>query len=229
MAANDIKVGVNPNLMKNIEANIPVGRAGTPEEAAGAVYLMCIPESNYVSGQVLICGGGRPWERLFNENDKETNMNKVLRTLGVACCAVLTAGFAMAFPDKPVRLIVPYPAGGATDVSARILAEKLGAAWGQPVVVENKPGATGAIGTDLAAKSKADGYTVLLQVPIMIATEQTKPSTTSYRTLRDFVPVSTVFTTPIVFLASDTAPKGDLKAVMAAASTTWCAELRAPW
>lgn len=57
---HDIKVGVNANLMKNIEANIPVGRAGTPEEAAGAVYLMCIPESNYVSGQVLICGGGRP-------------------------------------------------------------------------------------------------------------------------------------------------------------------------
>ncbi|MFG5776477.1 SDR family NAD(P)-dependent oxidoreductase [Comamonas sp. J-3] len=60
VAGHDIKVGVNPNLMKNIEANIPVGRAGTPEEAAGAVYLMCIPESNYVSGQVLICGGGRP-------------------------------------------------------------------------------------------------------------------------------------------------------------------------
>ena len=56
----EIKVGVNPQLMKNLEAMIPLGRGGTPEEAAGAVYLLCIPESNYVTGQVLVCGGGRP-------------------------------------------------------------------------------------------------------------------------------------------------------------------------
>lgn len=54
----DIKVGVNPDVMKAMEAGIPLGRAGTPEEAAGAVYLFCIPESNYVSGQVLVCSGG---------------------------------------------------------------------------------------------------------------------------------------------------------------------------
>lgn len=60
IAGQEIKVGVNAQLMKNIEAMIPVGRGGTPEEAAGAVYLMCIPESNYVSGQVLVVGGGRP-------------------------------------------------------------------------------------------------------------------------------------------------------------------------
>lgn len=55
-----IKVGVNPQILKNAEAMIPIGRAGTPQEAAGAVYMFCIPESNYVSGQVLVCGGGRP-------------------------------------------------------------------------------------------------------------------------------------------------------------------------
>ena len=55
-----IKVGVNPQILKNAEALIPLGRGGTPEEAAGAVYMFCIPESNYVSGQVLVCGGGRP-------------------------------------------------------------------------------------------------------------------------------------------------------------------------
>jgi 3-oxoacyl-[acyl-carrier protein] reductase len=54
----DIKVGVNPDLMKAMEAQIPLGRGGTPDEAAGAVYLFCIPESNYVSGQTLVCGGG---------------------------------------------------------------------------------------------------------------------------------------------------------------------------
>ena len=55
-----IRVGVNPQILKNAEAMIPLGRGGTPQEAAGAVYLFCIPESNYVSGQVLVCGGGRP-------------------------------------------------------------------------------------------------------------------------------------------------------------------------
>ena len=55
-----IKVGVNPQILKNAEALIPLGRGGTPQEAAGAVYMFCIPESNYVSGQVLVCGGGRP-------------------------------------------------------------------------------------------------------------------------------------------------------------------------
>ena len=60
IAGQTIKVGVNPSILKNAEALIPLGRGGMPEEAAGAVYLLCIPESNYISGQVLVCGGGRP-------------------------------------------------------------------------------------------------------------------------------------------------------------------------
>jgi 3-oxoacyl-[acyl-carrier protein] reductase len=60
IAGQQIRVGVNPQILKNAEAMIPLGRGGTPEEAAGAVYMFCIPESNYVSGQVLVCGGGRP-------------------------------------------------------------------------------------------------------------------------------------------------------------------------
>ena len=60
IAGQQIKVGVRPEILKNAESLIPLGRAGTPEEAAGAVYMFCIPESNYVSGQVLVCGGGRP-------------------------------------------------------------------------------------------------------------------------------------------------------------------------
>lgn len=138
-------------------------------------------------------------------------------------CKLLAAGalwalaaVALAFPDKPVRIVVPYPAGGATDASARIVAEKLAAAWGQPVVVENRPGATGAIGTELVARSAPDGSTLLLQVPIMLSTELTRPSV-AYRTLRDLVPVTTVFVTPIVYLASNAGPQGDLAAVLAQA------------
>jgi 3-oxoacyl-[acyl-carrier protein] reductase len=54
----DIKVGINAGLLKTIESGVPLGRGGTPEEAAGAVYLFCIPESNYISGQTVVCGGG---------------------------------------------------------------------------------------------------------------------------------------------------------------------------
>ena len=58
IAGRDIKVGVNPGLMAMVERQIPLGRTGTPEEAAGAVYLLCTPESDYISGQTVICGGG---------------------------------------------------------------------------------------------------------------------------------------------------------------------------
>jgi len=128
----------------------------------------------------------------------------------------LAANLALAFPDKPVRIVTPYPAGGATDASARIVAERLTQTWGQPVLVENRPGATGVIGTDYAAKSAPDGYTLLLQVPIMLATELIRPSV-SYRTLRDFAPVTTIFTTPVAYLASDAAPAGGLEEILAAA------------
>jgi 3-oxoacyl-[acyl-carrier protein] reductase len=60
IAGQQIKVGVNPQILKNVEATIPLGRGGKPEEAAGAVYMFCIPESDYVSGQVLVCAGGKP-------------------------------------------------------------------------------------------------------------------------------------------------------------------------
>lgn len=139
----------------------------------------------------------------------------ILRKLSVALIAGLAVGSAFAFPDKLVKIVVPYPAGGIADVSARIVAERLTAAWGQSVIVENKPGATGAIGTELVAKSPADGYTILYAVPIMLATELARPSV-NYRTLRDFVAVSTVFTSPIVYVASTSAPAGGLKEVLAA-------------
>lgn len=137
----------------------------------------------------------------------------------IAFALGFAANLALAFPDKPVKLVVPYPAGGATDAAARIVADKLTQAWGQPVIVENRPGATGAIGTDHVAKSAPDGYTLLLQVPILLSTELIRPSV-SYRTLRDLVPVTTIFTTPIAYLASTSAPAGGLKEILAAAKAS---------
>ena len=79
-----------------------------------------------------------------------------------AACFMGSVAHAQTYPTKPVRLIVPFPAGGATDLFARSLSQKLGERLGQSVVVDNKPGAGGTLGADLAAKAPADGYTLLL-------------------------------------------------------------------
>ncbi len=94
-----------------------------------------------------------------------------------------------AYPSKPVRLIVPFPAGGPNDVLARLYAQKLGERWGKPVIVENRTGATGAIGADAVVKSPPDGYTLLFTVdlPIVMAPALVK---TPYDAKRDLVPVA---------------------------------------
>src|SRR5260221_222009 len=84
--------------------------------------------------------------------------------VGVALIAAAPATGQQAYPEKPVRLIVPFPAGGATDILARLIAERLGATWGKSVVVENVSGAAGATGTAQAAKAAPDGYTLLTGV-----------------------------------------------------------------
>ena len=98
----------------------------------------------------------------------ETRMKKIVALLTTACLGVVGASHAVAqdaaagYPKKPIRIIVPFPAGGTSDVLARMVGQKLNAAWGQPVIVENRAGANGNIGADLVAKSEADGYTLLL-------------------------------------------------------------------
>jgi tripartite-type tricarboxylate transporter receptor subunit TctC len=95
-------------------------------------------------------------------------MKKIVAMLSIACVGVLGAGHAGAqdaaagYPKKPIRIIVPFPAGGTSDVLARMMGQKLNEAWGQPVIVENRAGANGNIGADLVAKSEPDGYTLLL-------------------------------------------------------------------
>jgi tripartite-type tricarboxylate transporter receptor subunit TctC len=95
-------------------------------------------------------------------------MKKIAAMLGIACVGILGAGHALAqdaaagYPKKPIRIIVPFPAGGTSDVLARMMGQKLNEAWGQPVIVENRAGANGNIGADLVAKSEPDGYTLLL-------------------------------------------------------------------
>jgi tripartite-type tricarboxylate transporter receptor subunit TctC len=109
---------------------------------------------------------------------------------------------AQAWPTKPLRIIVPFPAGQSTDILARVTAEQLGKALGQQVIVENRPGAAGSIGADVAAKAAPDGYTLLM---VTISTHGIAPALypkLPYDPLKDFAPIINVGLTPQVQMTS---------------------------
>src|SRR5438128_1825374 len=108
---------------------------------------------------------------------------------------------AQTYPDRPVRLIVPLSAGSAVDTLARIPAQKLSELWGQQVVVENRIGANGTIGTELAAKSPADGYTLLLTNDAALATSPALYPKLAYDPVRDFAPVTLAASIPVILIA----------------------------
>lgn len=127
------------------------------------------------------------------------------------------AGAQGAFPGKPVRLVVPFPPGGSTDLLARRLGEKLAAAWGQPVVVENKPGAGGTTGADFVAKSPADGTTLLVGVTGSNAIAASLYPKLPYDTLKDFTPVSQLVSAPLVLAVNASSPIKSVRDYVAAA------------
>ena len=146
-----------------------------------------------------------------------------LRKLGLAgavCSAmVFTAGGAWAqapFPSKPLRIVVQYQAGGSTDILARIVAEGLSKRLGQPVVVENRSGAGGIIGTDYVAKSAPDGYTLLLTVPGPVTANMVLYSKLPYDPRTDLRMVSDIATTRTVLAVHPSVPAKDFKGLIAA-------------
>lgn len=122
---------------------------------------------------------------------------------------------AQAWPARSVKMIVPFPAGGATDVIARLLAQKLGDAWGQTVVVENKSGAGGNLGTDLAAKSPPDGYTIVMVSGSIVTANQYIYRNMPFDAARDLVPITNVATGPQVIVINASLPARDLKEFIA--------------
>lgn len=110
---------------------------------------------------------------------------------------------ALAFPDKPVTIVVPFPAGGATDVQARVVAERLSDRWGKPVVVENRVGAGGTIGTGYVLRQPADGHTILMQSPPLMISAELLRDNAGYRSSEDFVAFTDAFITPVVLVASN--------------------------
>jgi tripartite-type tricarboxylate transporter receptor subunit TctC len=117
---------------------------------------------------------------------------------------------AQAWPTKPVKIVVPFAAGGATDVVARLLAQKLQEGWGQPVVVEDRAGAGGNIGADAVAKSAPDGYTLLMTSGSIVTANPYMYRDMPFDPARDLVAITNVATGPQVIAVSPTVPAKDL-------------------
>lgn len=117
-----------------------------------------------------------------------------------------TAAQAQTFPGKPIRLVVPFPPGGATDILARMLGEKLAVAFKQPVVIENKAGAAGIIGTDAVAKAPPDGHTLVLSLSNSFLTNQFLYTKLPYDTQRDLALVYQIATAPLVLVVHPSVP-----------------------
>ncbi|MCX7137816.1 MAG: tripartite tricarboxylate transporter substrate binding protein [Proteobacteria bacterium] len=143
---------------------------------------------------------------------------RVLQLLAL-CAASLTAASAAAqsYPGKSVRVIVPFAAGGATDIVARVVAQKLGETWGQQVVVDNRAGAGGNIGGELAAKSTPDGYTLFMTSGSIITANQHIYKKMPFDPAKDLVPVINVANGPQVLIVTPTFPPKTVKELIALA------------
>ena len=115
---------------------------------------------------------------------------KFFSTVSVSTCAAVSGSWAQAqsYPDRPVRIIIPFPPGGATDTLARVVSLKMGKTLGQTLIVENRAGATGAIGSDAIAKAVPDGYNLLLATSLTHAIAPAINSRLPYDKARDFTP-----------------------------------------
>ena len=143
----------------------------------------------------------------------------IRRVLLVVGLAVLTCAPAHAqpFPNKPVKVIVTFPPGGTPDIYGRILAQELSTLWKQNVVVENKTGATGTIGTDFVVKAPPDGYTLLFAADASITLAPNLVKNTPYNPVRDLTPIANVAAGPFVLLANPSFAPNDMKEFIALA------------
>jgi len=150
---------------------------------------------------------------------RSQTLRRLVFLSGAAFCA-LTAGLAagQTYPDKPIRLIAPFPPGGSSDILARILGQKLTEAWGQRIVVDNRPGAGGSIGTSIAAAASADGYTWVVGsvAPVVLNPLFYK---TPYQSLRDFTPVSVIASAPQLIVVKSSFPVKSIKDLIALAKS----------
>ena len=135
--------------------------------------------------------------------------------LSIATLAVAATAFAQPYPSKPIKIIVPYPPGGTSDILARSVGQKLTETLGQVVVVENKPGATGNIGADFVAKSPPDGYTLLLADIGSLAIAPSVTASLPFDPVKDFAPVVMVAYSPHILALNPAVPAGSVKELIA--------------
>lgn len=137
-----------------------------------------------------------------------------MRILALVACAFALAANAQQWPSKPIKLVVPFTAGGSTDTVARIVSEKLTPRLGQPVIVENKAGAGGGLGSDFVAKSPADGYTFLVGTSSTMAIAPWVYTKLPYNPTRDFAPVSLLGTADIIVVVHSDVPIRNTKQLL---------------
>ena len=135
---------------------------------------------------------------------------------GVGLIFAKSAHAADSYPIRPIRIVVPYPPGGGTDIVARIVAEKLQASLGQPIVIDNRGGAAGVIGTGLVAKAEPDGYTLLL-VPSSHVINPSIHAHLPYDTVKAFAPITTVGSTAILMAVNPRVPAHSVRELIEAA------------
>ncbi len=132
-------------------------------------------------------------------NKSSKAVARSLATIGAIGALVLSSvAFAQAWPARPVRMVVPFPAGGPSDVLARVVGEKMSQAWGQQVLVDNRPGANTIIGAEAVAKASPDGYTILLAIDSTLTMNQSLYSKLPYDPIRDFAPITITGLSPII-------------------------------
>ena len=148
-------------------------------------------------------------------------MNRLLRCFTIAASAALlsaasaSTALAQAWPAKPIRIIVPYAPGGATDIMGRVVAQRLGEILGQQVLVDNRPGANTSIGAEAVAKSAADGYTLLFTNDATFVLNPALFTTLSYNMARDFAPVATVAYLNLVLVVASNLPVNNFAELVA--------------
>ena len=142
----------------------------------------------------------------------------LVRSCTALLLAIWTAGAsAQAFPSKPIRIVVPFSAGGPTDITARFIAPRMTELLGQPIVIDNRAGATGIIGAELVAKAQPDGYTLLMATASVVAINMVTYSKLPYDTLRDFQPLTPIMTTATILVVHPSVPAKSLKDLVALA------------
>ncbi len=142
--------------------------------------------------------------------------NRLLRCVAIALTSVLPFAAQADYPDKPLRLVVPFPPGGSTEPLARVLSQKLGETFGQQVIVDNRPGAGSTIGAEIVARSPADGYTLLLS-SISNAISAALYPKLNFDIVRDFAPITLLATTPGVLVVHPALPVKTVKEFIALA------------